>query len=145
MEKASARVAAAAAAVVLALLAGGAVAQQASGVTAVKNSYTAALAFWDLWAVRAYCATWDSGMPLEWLQRYGWAAFCGPAGPQDEASCGRCLLVTNEATGAQATVRILGQCSFGGARAGPLRVQSARQRRPSRRHRAAHRQLPCQD
>ncbi|TVU25112.1 hypothetical protein EJB05_27593, partial [Eragrostis curvula] len=89
-------------------------AQQASGVTAVRNSYTAALSFWDLWAVRAFCATWDAGMPLEWRQRYGWAAFCGPAGPSGEASCGRCLLVTNAATGAQATVRILDQCSFGG-------------------------------
>nr|TKW01423.1 hypothetical protein SEVIR_8G179400v2 [Setaria viridis] len=83
--------------------------KQASGVTAVRNSYAASLAFWDLWAVRAYCATWDAGMPLEWRQRYGWAAFCGPAGPRR-----RCLLVANAATGAQATVRILDRCSFGG-------------------------------
>ncbi|KAL6654880.1 hypothetical protein ACP70R_008345 [Stipagrostis hirtigluma subsp. patula] len=114
MEKAGARVAAALAAVVLAMLAGGAAAQQASGVTAVRNSYAAALSNWDLWAVRAYCATWDAGMPLAWRQRYGWAAFCGPAGPRGEPSCGRCLLVANEATGAQATVRILDRCSFGG-------------------------------
>ncbi|CAL4987125.1 unnamed protein product [Urochloa decumbens] len=115
MENASSRTAAA---LLLFLLAassvGGAAAQQASGVTAVRNSYESSLAFWDLWAVRAYCATWDAGMPLEWRQRYGWGAFCGPAGPRGQASCGRCLLVANAATGAQATVRILDQCSFGG-------------------------------
>lgn len=65
---------------------GTAAGQQASGVTAVLNSYTAALSFRDLWAVRAYCATWNAGMPLAWRQRYGWAAFCGPAGPQGQAS-----------------------------------------------------------
>ncbi|CAN6363264.1 unnamed protein product [Urochloa humidicola] len=82
--------------------------------TAVRNSYESSLALWDLWAARAYCATWDAATPLEWRQRYGWAAFCGPAGPRGEASCGRCLAVANAATGAQATVRILDQCSFGG-------------------------------
>ncbi|CAO2144590.1 unnamed protein product [Urochloa humidicola] len=109
---------ASAAALALALLAAAfatlAAAQQASGVTAVRNSYESSLASWDLWALRVFCATWDAGMPLEWRQRYGWAAFCGPAGPRGEASCGRCLLVSNAATGAQATVRILDQCSFGG-------------------------------
>ncbi|XP_066342045.1 pathogenesis-related protein PR-4-like [Miscanthus floridulus] len=99
---------------VVACGAGGVVGQQASGVTAVRNSYTASFANWDLWAVRAYCATWDADMPLAWRQRYGWAAFCGPAGPNGEASCGRCLVVTNAAMGAQTTVRILDQCSFGG-------------------------------
>ena len=83
-------------------------------MTAVRNSYVASLANWDLRAVGAYCATWDADMPLAWRQRYGWAAFCGPAGPHGEASCGRCLLVANAATGAQATVRILDRCSFGG-------------------------------
>ncbi|KAG2562949.1 pathogenesis-related protein PR-4-like [Panicum virgatum] len=112
--------AAAAAALALALLvacawaARGAAAQRASGVTAVRNSYAASLANWDLRAVCAYCATWDADMPLAWRQRYGWAAFCGPAGPRGEASCGRCLMVANAATGAQATVRVLDRCSFGG-------------------------------
>lgn len=92
----------------------GAAAQTASGVTAVRNSYESSLANWDLRAVSAYCATWDADMPLEWRQRYGWAAFCGPVGPRDEASCGRCLVVANSATGAQVVVRVLDQCSFGG-------------------------------
>ncbi|PVH34448.1 hypothetical protein PAHAL_8G220300 [Panicum hallii] len=77
-------------------------------------SYVASLALWDLRAVGAYCATWDADMPLAWRQRYGWAAFCGPAGPHGEASCGRCPLVANAATRAQATVTILDRCSFGG-------------------------------
>ncbi|KAE8710576.1 Pathoproteinsis-related protein P2 [Hibiscus syriacus] len=38
----------------------------------------------------------------------------GPAGPRGQASCGRCLRVTNTATGTQATVRIVDQCSNGG-------------------------------
>ena len=60
----------AAAALALALLvacawaARGAAAQQAGGVTALRNSYVASLANWDLRAVSAYCATWDADMPL---------------------------------------------------------------------------------
>ncbi|KAF0894760.1 hypothetical protein E2562_003645 [Oryza meyeriana var. granulata] len=53
-------------------------------------------------------------MPLPWLQRYGWTAFCGPAGAHGEPSCGRCLLVTNTATGARTVARVVDQCSNGG-------------------------------
>ncbi|GJN04483.1 hypothetical protein PR202_ga22033 [Eleusine coracana subsp. coracana] len=63
--------------ILFAASAGTAAGQQASGMTGVRNSYTASLSFWDRWAVRAYCATWD-GMPLASRQRYGWAVFCGP-------------------------------------------------------------------
>jgi hypothetical protein len=113
MEKMGARTAAALA---LALLvacvsAHGAAAQQASGVVAVKNSYTASDVNWDLRAPGVYCATADADEPLEWRQRYGWASFCGPAGPEGEASCGRCLWVKNEATEAAANVRIVDECS----------------------------------
>ncbi|KAG8479089.1 hypothetical protein CXB51_028980 [Gossypium anomalum] len=52
--------------------------------------------------------------PLAWRQKYGWTAFCGPVGPRGQASCGRCLRVTNRATRAQVTVRIVDQCSNGG-------------------------------
>ncbi|PHT74891.1 hypothetical protein T459_22168 [Capsicum annuum] len=41
-------------------------------------------------------------------------AFCGPAGPRGQAACSRCLRATNTGTGAQATVRIVDQCSNGG-------------------------------
>ncbi|CAI8602636.1 unnamed protein product [Vicia faba] len=52
--------------------------------------------------------------PLSWCSQYGWTAFCGPAGPTGRDSCGKCLSVTNTATGAQVTVRIVDQCSNGG-------------------------------
>ncbi|KAG1334065.1 pathogenesis-related protein PR-4 [Cocos nucifera] len=89
-------------------------AQSASNVRATYNDYNAAQHNWDLNAVSAYCATWDADKPLSWRQKYGWTAFCGPVGPTGEAACGKCLLVTNTATGAQATVRIVDQCSNGG-------------------------------
>jgi hypothetical protein len=72
MENVSARTTTAAATLTLALVvaacaaaaARGVAAQQAGGVTAVRNSYVASLANWDLRAVSAYCATWDADMPL---------------------------------------------------------------------------------
>ncbi|KAK5773042.1 hypothetical protein PVK06_049345 [Gossypium arboreum] len=48
----------------------------------------------------------DANRPLAGCPRYGWTAFCGPVGPQDQAACGKCLRVTNSGTGTQATVRI---------------------------------------
>ena len=30
-------------------------------------------------------------MPLSWRSKYGWTAFCGPAGPRGQDSCGKCL------------------------------------------------------
>ncbi|CAL4992166.1 unnamed protein product [Urochloa decumbens] len=93
---------------------GGVAAQQANGVTAMVTPYSSRLAGWDLRAVGAYCATWDADKPLIWLQKYYWAAFYGPVGPQDDASCALCLQVVNEATGAQVRVRILDKCAFGG-------------------------------
>ncbi|CAD6253648.1 unnamed protein product [Miscanthus lutarioriparius] len=52
---------------------------------------------WNL--AGTYCATWDAGQPLSWRSKYGWTAFCGPAGPTGQAACRQCLLVTNTATG----------------------------------------------
>lgn len=72
---------------------GGTAAQQASGVAATYNLYNPAQINWDLRAASTFCATWDGDMPLEWRRRYGWTAFCGPAGAHGEPSCGRCLLV----------------------------------------------------
>ncbi|VAH21654.1 unnamed protein product [Triticum turgidum subsp. durum] len=31
-------------------------------------------------------------MSYAWRSKYGWTAFCGPAGPTGQASCGKCLL-----------------------------------------------------
>lgn len=40
--------------------------------------------------------------------------FCGPSGPKGQASCGKCIKVTNRATGASTMARIVDQCSNGG-------------------------------
>ncbi|CAF2126245.1 unnamed protein product [Brassica rapa] len=112
-------------------------AQTASNVRATYHYYYPQQNGWDLYKVSAYCSTWKGNQPLEWRRKYGWTAFCGPVGPRGRDSCGRCLRVsqyitkprfenalktdflnvtqvTNTATGAQATVRIVDQCSNGG-------------------------------
>lgn len=89
-------------------------AQSATGVRATYNFYRPQQINWDLNTASAFCATWDAGKPLSWRSKYGWTAFCGPAGPTGQASCGKCLSVTNTATGASITVRIVDQCSNGG-------------------------------
>ncbi|KAH9659296.1 Hevein-like preproprotein [Citrus sinensis] len=88
--------------------------QSASNVRATYHFYNPEQNGWDLNAVSAYCSTWDANKPLSWRRKYGWTAFCGPVGPRGQASCGKCLRVTNRATRAQATVRIVDQCSNGG-------------------------------
>ncbi|XP_042389550.1 pathogenesis-related protein PR-4-like [Zingiber officinale] len=98
----------------LCVAAGGAMAQEASNVRATYHYYYPAQNNWDLYAVSAYCSTWDGDRPLDWRRRYGWTAFCGPVGPTGRDACGRCLRVTNTATGSQATVRIVDQCANGG-------------------------------
>lgn len=89
-------------------------AQSASNVRATYHFYYPERNNWDLNAVSAYCSTWDASKPLAWRSKYKWTAFCGPAGPRGQASCGKCLQVTNTGTGAQVTVRIVDQCSNGG-------------------------------
>ncbi|MED6201906.1 hypothetical protein PIB30_099757 [Stylosanthes scabra] len=88
--------------------------QSANNVRATYHLYNPQNIGWDLNKAGAYCATWDAGKPLEWRKKYGWTAFCGPAGPRGKDSCGKCLSVTNTATGATATVRIVDQCANGG-------------------------------
>ncbi|CAD5176977.1 pathogenesis-related protein PR-4-like [Musa acuminata AAA Group] len=99
---------------VLLCVAAAASAQQASNVRATYHYYYPAQNNWDLNRVSAYCATWDANKPLAWRKKYGWTAFCGPVGPTGRDSCGKCLRVTNKATGTQATVRIVDQCANGG-------------------------------
>ncbi|MCL7043838.1 hypothetical protein MKW94_018840 [Papaver nudicaule] len=88
--------------------------ESATNVLATYHFYNPSQNGWDLNRVSAYCSTWDANKPLAWRQKYGWTAFCGPAGPRGQASCGRCLRVTNRRTGAPITVRIVDQCSNGG-------------------------------
>ncbi|KAG0529742.1 hypothetical protein BDA96_05G124000 [Sorghum bicolor] len=89
-------------------------AQQAHGVLATYNLYNPQKINWDMRTASTFCATWDADMPLAWRQRYGWTAFCGPAGDHGEPSCGRCLQVTNRATGASTVARVVDQCDNGG-------------------------------
>ncbi|KAE8705536.1 Pathoproteinsis-related protein PR-4B [Hibiscus syriacus] len=100
--------------VVLACVVASVAAQSASNVRATYHIYNPQNINWDYMKASVFCATWDAGRPLAWRRRYGWTAFCGPAGPRGRPSCGRCLRVTNTATRAQATVRIVDQCSNGG-------------------------------
>ncbi|CAM8901996.1 unnamed protein product [Rhodiola kirilowii] len=93
---------------------GGGGGEKASNVRATYHYYNPEQHGWDLNAVSAYCSTWDANKPLAWRKKYGWTAFCGPVGPRGQASCGKCLKVTNAWTGAQTTVRIVDQCSNGG-------------------------------
>ncbi|XP_074294797.1 pathogenesis-related protein PR-4 [Silene latifolia] len=101
-------------AAVLVCLAIGAAGQSAQNVRATFNNYNPQNIGWNLFTASVFCATFDGNMPLSWRQQYGWTAFCGPAGPHGQASCGQCLRVTNIATGAATTVRIVDQCSNGG-------------------------------
>ncbi|VFQ66291.1 unnamed protein product [Cuscuta campestris] len=96
------------------LMAAGAAAQSATNVRATYNNYNPQNIGWDYNTASMFCATTDAGRPLSWRQKYGWTAFCGPAGQSGQAACGKCLSVTNTATGTQATVRIVDQCSNGG-------------------------------
>ncbi|GJN04478.1 hypothetical protein PR202_gb13037 [Eleusine coracana subsp. coracana] len=91
-----------------------ATAQSASNVRATYHLYNPAQNGWDLNRVSAYCATWDANKPLSWRKKYGWTAFCGPAGPKGRDSCGKCIRVRNRATGASIVARIVDQCSNGG-------------------------------
>ncbi|KAM0911387.1 hypothetical protein ACQ4PT_013536 [Festuca glaucescens] len=91
-----------------------ATAQQATGVMATYNLYHPEQINWDLRVAGVFCATWDADMSLAWRRRYGWTAFCGPAGAHGEPSCGRCLQVTNRATGARTLARVVDQCANGG-------------------------------
>ncbi|KAM5561598.1 barwin-like [Rosa sericea] len=93
---------------------GGGGGESASNVRSTYDIYNPEQHGWDLGAVSAYCATWDASKPYSWRSKYGWTAFCGPAGPHGQAACGKCLRVKNTRTGAQTTVRIVDQCSNGG-------------------------------
>lgn len=81
--------------VLLCAFAAKAAAQSAPNVRATYHIYNPAQNNWDLYRVSAYCSTWDGNQPLEWRQRYGWTAFCGPVGPRGRDSCGRCLRVSH--------------------------------------------------
>ncbi|KAI3845919.1 hypothetical protein MKX03_029069 [Papaver bracteatum] len=66
--------------------------QSAINVRATYHIYNPAKIGWNLNKAGAYCSTWDANKPLAWRKKYGWTAFCGPAGPRCQASCGKLLL-----------------------------------------------------
>ncbi|OMO96309.1 Barwin [Corchorus olitorius] len=100
--------------VLLTCLVASVAAQSASNVRATYHFYNASQINWDLNTASAFCATWDASKPLAWRQKYGWTAFCGPAGDHGQAACGKCLRVTNTRTNTPTTARIVDQCSNGG-------------------------------
>ncbi|KAI3912949.1 hypothetical protein MKW98_019302 [Papaver atlanticum] len=77
--------------------------QSATNVRATYHIYNPAKIGWNLNKASAYCSTWDANKSLAWRKKYGWTAFCGPAGP-----------VYNRSTGAKIIVRSVDQCSNGG-------------------------------
>ncbi|GAB4855366.1 Pro-hevein [Ancistrocladus abbreviatus] len=93
---------------------GGSTVGQSATVRATYHLYNPQDHGWSLYAVSAFCSTWDGNKPYSWRSKYGWTAFCGPAGPHGRDACGKCLRVTNTATGANMIVRIIDQCSNGG-------------------------------
>ncbi|XP_021282516.1 uncharacterized protein LOC110415249 [Herrania umbratica] len=95
----------------LACLVAFAAAQSASDVTAYWTDYKPTDNGWEL---PSFCAGVDGDKPLEWRKKFGWTGFCGPSGSQGVDSCGKCLNVTNTATGAFETVRIVDTCGTGG-------------------------------
>ncbi|CAI8603333.1 unnamed protein product [Vicia faba] len=88
--------------------------QSANKVRATYHNYNPQNINYDYNRASVYCATYDANKPYSFRSKYGWTAFCGPQGPRGRDSCGKCLRVTNTATGAQRTVRIVDQCSNGG-------------------------------
>ncbi|XAR49216.1 hypothetical protein NMG60_11032334 [Bertholletia excelsa] len=90
--------------------------ESASNVRATYHFYNPEQNGWDLNAVSAYCSTWDASQPLAWRSKYGWTALWTEWRRSKTKSQNPCLTcqVTNTGTGAQATVRIVDQCSNGG-------------------------------
>ncbi|GMI65217.1 HEVEIN-LIKE, pathogenesis-related 4 [Hibiscus trionum] len=93
---------------VLACLVSSAAAQSAENVKAYMVYLYAEENDWDMNAAHVYCATWDADKPYEWRSKYNWTNFGGPNGPIGKDACGKCVQVTNTATGDETIVRIVG-------------------------------------
>ncbi|CAL4987093.1 unnamed protein product [Urochloa decumbens] len=101
-------------AVLLCAMAAMSTAWATSNVHATYDWYNLKEHGWDLNSVNVYCAPWDANKPLWWRKQYGWAALCDSWGSSDHGYCGKCIKVTNRATGAWVWARILDKCSGGG-------------------------------
>ncbi|CAL4983755.1 unnamed protein product [Urochloa decumbens] len=101
-------------AALLCTMAAMAVAWETSNVHATYYRYKLKDNEWDLNSVNAYCAPWDANKPLWWRKQYGWAALCDDSWSSGHGYCGKCIKVTNRATGAWVWARVLDKCSGGG-------------------------------
>ncbi|KAL4378727.1 hypothetical protein GQ457_02G034300 [Hibiscus cannabinus] len=97
----------------LACLLSYAAAQSAENVQAYMVYLFANDSNWDLNAAHAFCATWDADKPYEWRSKYNWTNFGDPNGPVGKDACGKCVQVTNTATGDETIVRIVGPSNWG--------------------------------
>ncbi|KAJ6883182.1 hypothetical protein NC652_030414 [Populus alba x Populus x berolinensis] len=71
---------------------GGGGGESASNVRATYHLYKSTRSRMGLeYAVSAYCSTWDASKPILGEVNRRWTAFCGPAGPRGQASCGKWL------------------------------------------------------
>ncbi|XVF42200.1 hypothetical protein PTKIN_Ptkin01aG0341100 [Pterospermum kingtungense] len=84
-----------------------------SNVTAYWTDYNVTNNNWNL-SVAPACAGKLGNKSLEWRSKYGWTGFCGSVTPPGGETCGLCLKVTNRATKAEETVRIVDTCGSGG-------------------------------
>ncbi|XVF42202.1 hypothetical protein PTKIN_Ptkin01aG0341300 [Pterospermum kingtungense] len=84
-----------------------------SNVTAYWTDYNVTNNNWNL-SVAPACAGKLGNKSLEWRSKYGWTGFCGSVTPPGGETCGLCLKVTNRATNAEETVRIVDTCGSGG-------------------------------
>jgi len=86
--------------------------QSANNVRATYHLYNPQQIGWNLITASAYCATWDANKPLAWRQKYGWTAFCGPAGPRGRDSCGKCLRVSLSLQHNQILIQIMKKLGY---------------------------------
>ncbi|EFN50753.1 hypothetical protein CHLNCDRAFT_33383 [Chlorella variabilis] len=73
-----------------------------------------------------YCADqFNKFLPVSsdhWLLQYPWTAYCNDdgLGPMSQDKCGKCLKVTNTATGQSVKTRVVDMCGQGGVDMDPL-------------------------
>ncbi|GAB4836049.1 hypothetical protein Ancab_000966 [Ancistrocladus abbreviatus] len=53
---------------------------QGATIRAMYHLYNPQENGWNLYAVSAFCSTWDGNKPHSWRSKYGWTAFYRPIG-----------------------------------------------------------------
>ncbi|KAE8724869.1 Sodium Bile acid symporter family isoform 1 [Hibiscus syriacus] len=99
---------------VLACLVGYGTAQSVQNVSAHWVDFSAKENDWDMnKANDVYCKIYDADKPYEWRSKYNWTNIGDLAGFSIDEACGKCIHVTNRATGDETTVRIVGPTGHG--------------------------------